>query len=233
MTTKIEEMKWKLHKTKEKKLLLWGLKTRHAALYPKALIQKLRTIYDGGIPASILLLSNGMSNGHCYDRAFLMAKAFLDEDYDVKLIYAGIDSIRLNPKYLDQKDDPLYADHCFVQVTTKDKETFIIDTSTGIMYDKHLYWLIERPKVRKVNDKKVIQEMEKIDSFYHPEDIERDKYAMPLILPNIERTYGRPLETYSKMGIEYLQREISLFKKKINYDAICQEIEEDMKRLGF
>ena len=65
-----------------------------------------------------------------------------------------------------------------------------------------------------------------------PEDIERDKYAAPFILPMIEATYGRPNEMYSTLGIELLQREIELFKKDIQYDDICREIDEDMKRLG-
>ena len=48
----------------------------------------------------------------------------------------------------------------------------------------------------------------------------------------IERSYGRPTEMYSRLGIELLQREITHFKKVINYDGVCQEIDEDMKRNG-
>ncbi len=36
---------------------------------------------------------------------------------------------------------------------------------------------------------------------------------------------------YSVLGIELLQREIERFKETINYEEICQEIDEDMKRL--
>ena len=75
-------------------------------------------------------------------------------------------------------------------------------------------------------------EFVKSDEYYHPEDIERYKYASPLILPMLEMTYGRPTEMYSHLGIELLQREIEHFKKVINYDAVCKEIDDDMKRLG-
>ena len=232
MITKLQEMKWNLHNYKSRQLLLWGLKTGHIAPYDDELIEKLRNIYYGGIPASIILLSNGMSNGHCYDRALLMSRAFLDEEDDVQLVYATVDSLKLNPQFAD-RDDPLFADHCIVERITKEGEHLIYDTSSGFVYDKKLYWLMEHPKIRKINKKSSIMEFVKSDEYYHPENIERDKYASPLILPFIEMTYGRPTEMYSHLGIELLQREIEHFKKVINYDDVCKEIDDDMKRLGF
>lgn len=232
MDKKWQNLKWKLHNYKSKKLLLWGLKHGLIAPYNDELIEKLRTIYDGGIPASVLLLSDGMSNGHCYDRALLMAKAFLDEKGDVQLIYASIDSLKLNHEFIDDSN-PLYADHCIVEVTSESNKHFIIDTSAGFVYDKNLYWIMENPKVRKIQNKDSIIKFIQEEEYYHPEDIERDKYVLPLILPMIELTYGRPNEMYSMLGIELLQREIEYLKKVINYDDICQEIDEDMKALGF
>lgn len=230
MATKLQKMKWDLHKYKEKQLLLWGLKNGYIAPYGDELIEKLRNIYYGGIPASIILLSNGMSNGHCYDRALLMSRAFLDEEDDVQLVYASIDSLRLNPQFIS--DDPLYADHCILERITKDGQHLIYDTSAGFIYDKRLYWMMEHPKVRKTNSKESIVEFLKIDEFYEPEDIERDKYASPLILPCIEMTYERPTEMYSFLGIELLQREIEHFKQVINYEDVVEEINQDMRRLG-
>ena len=61
---------------------------------------------------------------------------------------------------------------------------------------------------------------------------ERDKYIAPLVLPMIEKTFGRPNEKYSLLGIELLQREIEHYKKTINYDGVVEEISQDMKRLG-
>ena len=231
MERNLQKIKWDLHNYKSKKLLLWGLKHGYIAPYNDELIEKLRTIYDGGIPASILLLSNGMSNGHCYDRALLMSRAFLDEEGDVQLLYASIDSLRLNPKFIDD-NDPLYADHCIVEVISENGTHFIIDTSVGFVFDKSIYWLMEHPKIRKINKKDSIIKFVESEECYHPEDIERDKYVSPLILPMIEMTYGRPNEMYSMLGIELLQREIEHFKETINYKGICQEIDEDMKRLG-
>ena len=86
MATKIQKLKWYLHQKRYKMLLIYGL--QHGLIFPydDELIGKLRNVYYGGIPASIILLSNGMSNGHCYDRALFMSRAFLDEEDDVKLL---------------------------------------------------------------------------------------------------------------------------------------------------
>ena len=227
----IQEKKWNLFNLKERKLLIHGLKTGKITPYDDELIEKLRTIYYGGMPASIILLSDGLSNGHCYDRALLMSRAFLDTDDDVKLVYATVDSIRLNPQY-QNRDDPMFADHCFVERTTSNGMKLIYDTSAGLIYDKKLYWVMEHPKVRKENSKEAIMEFIKSDEEYYPENIERDKYASPLILPFIEMSYGRPNEMYSMLGIELLQREIEHFKNVINYDQVCKEIDEDMKKYG-
>ena len=223
-------MKWDLHNYKLDRLFQCGLKHGSITPYSDKLIKKLRTIYDGGIPASILLLSDQMSNGHCYDRALLMSRAFLDEDCEVKLLYASIDSLRLNPEYIDDNDS-MYSDHCIVEITPKGEKQFIIDTSSGFVYEKSLYWLMEHPKIRKVNNKESIIEYVKSNEYYYPEDIERDKYISSLIIPMIEMTYNKPNEIYSMLGIELLQREIEHFKKLINYEDICREIDEDMKRL--
>ena len=198
--------------------------------YDDQLIEKLRKVYYGGIPASVILLSDGMTNGHCYDRALLMSRAFLDDEDDVRLLYADIDSLKLNPKFIS--DSPLYADHCIVERITKDGKHLIYDTSAGFVYDKKLYWLMEHPKVRKVNNKESIIKFINEDEEIHPEDVERDKYITPLVLTMIEKTFGRPNEMYSFLGIELLQREIEHYKQTINYDGVVEEISQDMKRLG-
>lgn len=231
MNAKLQKIKWDLHLYKHKKLLLWGLKNRLITPYDDQLIKKLRNVYYGGIPASIILLSDGMTNGFCYDRALLMSRAFLDEDDDVKLLYADIDSLKLNPKYIC--DSPSYADHCIMERITKDGRHLIYDTSAGFIYDKNLYWLMEHPKVRNANDKKSIINFINADKELYPEDIERDKYVAPMVLPIIEKTFGRPNEMYSQLGIELLQREIEHYKETIDYDSVVKEIDDDIKRLGF
>ena len=229
--TKQEEI-FKLHNEKNYDLLLWGLKNGKIRPYDNELIEKLRNIYYGGIPASIILLSNSMCNGQCYERALLMARAFLDTEDDIQLLNASVDSIRLNPQYIDEKD-PLYADHCFLERITKDGKHLIYDTTSGFIYDKDLYWKMENPQVRKINKKSTIIEMTEIEDSSFPEDLERDKYSSTLILPIIEINYDEPTEMYSKLGIELLQREVEHYKKLINYDDIVKEVEDDMERLGF
>lgn len=230
MATKLQKMKWELHSYKYKHLLIWGLKNGLIIPYDDELIEKLRKVYYGGIPASVILLSNAMTNGHCYDRALLMSRAFLEDEGDVQLLYATIDSLKLNPEFIC--DDPLYADHCIVERITKEGRHLIYDTSSGFIYDKKLYWLMENPKVRKVNSKESIKRFIEDDEEFCPQDIDRDKYAAPLILPVIEMTFGRPTEMYSVKGIELLQREIEHYKQQINYDGVVEEIDQDMKRLG-
>ena len=230
MTTKIQNLKWDLHQKKANLLYSWGLKNGKIKTYDEELIQKLRKVYYGGIPASVILLSNGMTNGHCYDRALLMSRAFLDDEGDVKLLYATIDSLKLNPKFIS--DEPLYADHCIVERTTKNGQHLIYDTSSGFIYDKDLYWKMENPKVRHVNNKESIKTFLEEDEEHYPEDLERDKYIAPLVLPMIEKTFGKPTEMYSLKGIELLQREIEYYKNTIKYNDVVDEIDKDMKRLG-
>ena len=170
MVTKLQIMKWNLYNYKSKQLLIYGLKKGYIAPYDDILIEKLRTIYYGGIPASIILLSDCMSNGYCYDRALLMSRAFLEEEGDVRLVYASIDSLRLNPQLVNSTDQ-LYADHCIVERVTKDGKHLIYDTSSGFVYDKKLYWLMEHPIIRHINNKNSIIEFIKSDEHYNPENI--------------------------------------------------------------
>lgn len=229
MATKLQKLKWMLHCYKEKQLLYYGLLNGLIFPYHDELIEKLRNVYYGGIPASIILLSDGMTNGHCYDRALLMSQVFLEDDGDIQLLYATIDSLKLNPKFIS--DDPLYADHCVCERITKDGKHYIFDTSKGFIFDKRIYWLMENPKVRKINNKESIKQYFKIEGKKHPENIDNDKYASPFILPMIEMMYGRPNEMYSFKGRELLQREIDYYKQLINYDEIVGELDKDVKTM--
>ena len=58
-------------------------------------------------------------------------------------------------------------------------------------------------------------------------DINRDKYIVPTLLPIIEAEIEK--ESLYK---EQARREIELFKKKINYEALCAEIEDDKRQRG-
>ena len=221
--------KWMLHNFKKNIIFNYGFNKNLIDFYDEELIRKLRTIYSGALPASILLLSNFMSNGKCYDSAFLLSKAFLDTDDDVKLIYASIDGIKYNP--INQFDsNPLYADHCFVERITKDGKNLIYDTSKGLVYDKKLYWLMEKPKVRKITSKKEI--INYINKNKDPlDEVKNDSHNSLFIIPLIEDTYEYPNEIYAHLDGGLLQREVEIFKKSINYDELQKEAEQDMKKL--
>ncbi|MDD6403973.1 MAG: hypothetical protein PUG33_07620 [Mollicutes bacterium] len=209
------EKEWKIYCKKSETLLIEGLEKGLISLYDDKLIKKLRNIYYGGVPASIILLSDAMTNGYCYDRAFLLARAFLDEDDDINLIYATVDSLRLNPEYIC--DAPLYADHCIVSQTTKDGRHLIYDTSTGFVYDKEMYWLIENPKIRKIDNKESIRKFLLEEERINPSCIKSDKYIARVILPMLEEEALKEAAMYSAKGIGLLQREIEHYKQEIGY----------------
>lgn len=205
-----KKLKWKLFKMKEKALLIYGLKTGRIQPYSEELLDKLRNIYYGGIPASIILLSNGLSNGYCYDRALLLSQAFLGENDRVRLVYGDVDSIKLNPNYQYDEKDKLAFDHCVVE-TIENGKHYIYDTSSGFVYDKDYYLLMEHPKIRRtVSKRQIIDFIAQEDQYSGP-----DPYVANMVLPMIEKTYGRENEMYSIDGINMLQREIAIYKDKI------------------
>lgn len=208
--------KWNSHLAKLTHLISNGLENGNITYYDNKLIAKLRTIYDGGIPASILLLCNGMSNGYCYDRALLMSRAFLDEENDVQLVYADIDSLKLKPKLINSNNPRAY-EHCFVEKITPDKKHLIYDTSYGLIFSKKIYYSIENPNIRKIVSKQQLINFVNKQNELYTENIEEFKYSVPFILPIIETNCYKDKEIYS----EQLKKEIQALKKLINYDAIC------------
>ena len=88
---------------------------------------------------------------------------------------------------------------------------------------------MEHPKVRYINNKKSIIKYVESDEYYK-EGIEIDKYTASMLIPSIDKSYGWQYELYSYSEIGLLQREIKHFKNEIDYDDVCKEINEDMKR---
>ena len=54
--------RWNKWQDKRKRILIDGLTNGEIKPYDEKLVSKLRDIYDGGLPASIILLSNYLSN---------------------------------------------------------------------------------------------------------------------------------------------------------------------------
>lgn len=230
MATILEQMRWKLFRKRYDILFQYGIKSGLIGAYADELIEKLRHIYCGGIPASILLLYGRLSNGHCLDRAPLVTLGFGDADF--KVVHAKIDTLRLNPQYIDEyregKTGDDYSIHCFAERTAKDGTVWVYDTSVGFVIEKKFYYMLEHPKVTKVDGKEATLAYLDED-FLRDSDIERDKYALPVILPNIEANLVPTQDFY----LEQLKEEIEILKRELDYDGICQEIEEDMKAKGF
>lgn len=86
---------------------------------------------------------------------------------------------------------------------------------------------MERPDIRKINNKEATltyceyQDIKNVD-------IDRDKYVLPLVFPMIEKIVNNTDRLYS----EVIKKEIELLKKRIDYEQLCYEIDEDMKNMG-
>lgn len=228
MATKRDILKWELYKKKKELLFLWGLKNGFIFAYNEKLVQNLRNVYYGGIPGSVLLLCRALCDGYCYDRSVLVTLGFGEDNFNV--INAHMDGIRLNPKYIDQNakyPSDTYDSHSIAERILSDGSSWIYDTSLGFVFDKRLYWLIERPRIIKINDKQATMNFCEWQDIKNA-DIERDKYVLPLVLPMIEGYLSRHKELYE----DCLKREIELLKERVNYDGVCQEIRDDMIKLG-
>ncbi|MBQ7136748.1 MAG: hypothetical protein IJO43_02070 [Bacilli bacterium] len=225
MATKLERLKWELFKLKNQGLILSGFKKGLIRPYDDELIENLRHVYYGGIPASILLLLDNYCQGKCYDRALLITFGFGDDDF--RLVDADIDSITLQPRYVDKyrnSSDIHYGNHCFAERTTKDGTTWVYDTTAGLVFEKDLYYKLQSPKVTTVIDKQQV-----INNIEYQEiknaNMEQNKHVLPLIMPHIEESVEKALPFYQAI----VRDEIELFKKEINYDNIEKAIQDDMR----
>jgi len=226
MTKEIGKLKWWLYLLKRNLLFYKGIKSGLIHSYEKKLIENLRHVYYGGVPASVMLLSTRLCNGHCYDRALLITLGFEDDDF--RLVDADIDGILLNPEYADDsKNNKHFANHCFVERKKKDGSVWVYDTSLGLVFDRDLYYQMEKPRITKVNDKQAVLDYCEYQDIKNA-DIENDKYALPIILPNIEAV----AEVDDGIYCDVLKNELELFKQEIGYDSICNEVNEDMMRMG-
>lgn len=215
MASIFDNLKYEAWKRKRDILFKYGFYTGKIRPYDDELIGKLRNIYYGGIPASIILLTQKLVAHKCYERVLLMTHVFKDEEF--RMVYADVDSLRLVPEYIDD-DYEGYANHCFVERTDSDGVTWVYDTSKMLMYEKGLYYAIESPKITKINDKEtVVNYCEFID--VENSNLENDRYVSTLLLPTYEK-YAAEQIVYS----DVLAREIQLYKEKIDYDTLYSQL---------
>ena len=225
MANKKDYLRWNLFLKKQYLIFKYGLKNGLIHSYEADFIENLRKVYYGGIPASIMLLCVSMCNGLCYDRGLLATFGFGDDDFN--LVDADIDVINLNPLYIN-RTDPHYGNHCFVERIKKDGSVWVYDTTYGLVFEKNLYYRLQKPQVTaRWTREETINFVEYQD--IKNASIERDKYAIPLILP----TYEYFATSFDEIYGDALREEIEIFKKDIGYEEICEELNQDMERHGF
>lgn len=221
MSEKLDKIKWELYQAKRTLLFSYGIRTGLIHGYEKSLIEKLRDVYYGGLPASMVLLNIDFCNGKCYDRALLLTFG-LDED-EFRVIDADVDSLTLDPVHKKQyREGGLgrhYGNHRFIERTKKDGSVWVYDTSEGLVYEKGLYYKIESPKFIEVNSEQAVLD------FLDYQDIKATRFEdvrdyAPLLLSLFQESIddGKP-NFYSKD----LKKEIDLFKKKINSEELYRE----------
>ncbi len=228
----LDVLKSKMFFERKKKMIKYGFENGLIRPYDDELIKKFREVYYGGIPASILLLTLERCNHKCFDRSVLAA-ACLD-DFEFAIYGIDIDSIRLHPQTL--KDvayckknklsiNPTYARHSVV-IFKRDGYEWVLDTTDGLVYYKDFYFKLENAKVMKVNDKEATQAFCEYQDIRNA-DINRDKYVLPSMLPTYEAL--APNSPYYSRLLE----EIKLFKEKVGYEEICEEILADKRSKGW
>lgn len=238
MITLKEKIKWNLHCIKRYYLTCYGLNKGLIKAYTEdqEIMDRFRNTYYGGVPLSIMLLCLSWTCGKCYDKALILASAFHDCE-DVCMVDADIQGISLNLANLEDFKKQLgylpehYGNHCFVEVRDKSGITWVYDTTNGYVIEKNLYYEIEKPIITKINDKNSILNNPEYQDMLE-QNLEHDKYALSIIMPNIEAMLQRAKEN-NELYSEELEHEINIFKEKINYNGICEEIKKDMKAKGF
>jgi len=210
----------KIKLKKMEMMLYYGLTHKQAFMYPDELFERLRPFNVGGFPASILLFENELCNGHCYDRAMLMQLPFKD----ARVVHADIEHLRIT---CGEK----YAEHAFVETEEfGGGKTWVIDTSMGLIYDKDLYYRIEKPKVNRVFTKE--------ECMKHPEivenlagDFEKDKWALTLTLPLIENAIKNSNHIGTILYREKVLKELEVFKEAIDLKGMQAEMDRHMELL--
>lgn len=203
---------------KHSEWLIKGLKEKKVFSFPDVLFDYLRPYSFGGLPVSILLFITEMNNGHCYDRALLMQLAF-DK---CKMVHADIESLRI--RYGEES-----AEHAYIETEEfGGGKTWVVDTSTGLIYEKEYFNEFEKPKVNRVFTKEECMQSKYIQEIL-ASDFEKDKWSLVLTLPMIETAikYSNYMGTNVYRG--KLLDEISKLKEAINFEAMQKEVKEDMK----
>ena len=232
MATKYEKLRWDLYLIKKKIIFAFGFKTGLIRGYDIEFIENLRKVYYGYLPISIILLDVEGCINKCYGRALLAAFGCGDDYFEH--VDADVDSITFKVKNIDVIRNqlgylpPHYGNHSFIERTMKDGSVWVYDTSCGLVFEKHLYYLLNNPKVTKRHPKSEVTdyiEYQDIVDNNRVGAINEDKYLLPTALPILEEKVRSGNDIYK----DALLAEIEWYKKHIDYDGICKEVEEEKK----
>ena len=223
--TKELQKGWERYKKRRDLIFKFGLKAGLIHAYDVETIDNLRHKYYGGIPLSIMILSHGMCIRKCYDRATMLTYGFNDDE-EYRQVDADIDGIKYHPGTIahESGNDPHYSNHSFIERKRKDGSWWVYDTTDGLVYYRPLYYLMERPKITKINDKERVEFFRK-ELYTVRDDISRDIQTVPLILPQIELLVENSIEMYK----DAIDEEFKTFKEEIGYDELCRAQEEEKR----
>ena len=204
MNKVLEKIRWKLYTTKA------NYRTQQAAIagkirpYSDDYLDKMSNYYYHGIPGSIILMSYDISNGRCMELGPFQTLG-IEEDFTI--IYAYINSIKYNPSNIKKgKEKGIEpGKHCFIEVTTNDNQKVIYDPTRGLIYDKEIYYEIERPQIFGTLPKKEILKMPSYEKIKNGLPI-IDEYALENIIPILNEPLN--ITTFYK---ERLLKEIDQF----------------------
>ena len=240
-----DEMRARWHVWSRTKLFKWGIKRGYTRIYselgcsthnangPVALMDKMRGYYYCNIPSSIYLLSRRMTAGYCYECALLMAKMFLDSPKEVALKFGSTSYYKLRPSRRELAEDPLSADHCWVELANQDGQIWVIDTTFGMAMPRWFYYLLERPKVRLTLGRGAIQQAVEENEKVGISSAEFQEEYILLSLLNLakieESLVNGPHFVYERVGL--LQDEMESFKQQIEFQSIKSSFEAQGKNL--
>ena len=150
--------------------------------------------YCNGIPVSVLLSCPQACLGNCETFSMLFTLGLGKSNFN--LVYATINDLSLNPN--NQGSNCI---HCFIEFNDTNNNQWVYDISTGLKYDKKLYYLIEEPVIYKVHNRDTIKE----DELYN-------------ILINDKLELGYSIEDIINLPIKSneLVEEINAYKENMN-----------------
>ncbi len=197
----IDKLKYKFYQIKQILALKFGSRLKFVEGYNKAMIEGMREVTFCDIPASIWLFSNRLADGNCFINSLLMTQLFLDKDVDVKLVNATINGTKLQSDKVE--DDK----HWFLEVCSGGKEYVIDVAKAGIIYDKRLYWLVEKPQISEIWGKEAIRYFINSEEFKNREKEEKEKISIPDLLGTILEDCAKGKEIFD----DILKEEINIF----------------------